>query len=253
MTVNHIACNNCGRKCNINDKYCKGCSNTLLKTDYIEEQIIEGIENEELKNYIDKNSDYYLKKFAKKNNKWFIQLNFAALLFGPTWFFYRKMYKLALVYVAVLVLLSNLLSIVLPIAFESCTDEYFIAEAAYLEYLDSGRQTHYEVNGEFTLVPTYKELSDALSNAEDRISLINFAASAPVLIINVLFRLFANSFYKNHIIQNIVGNDGGTSLKSAIGGHILSTVITYGSALLICLIPSVAKFIEALSELRPYL
>ena len=66
MDNKFIVCNNCGAKCDIDDTYCKVCSHTLSHSNYLDEQIIDGIENSELKSYIGKNSDYYVKKFAKK-------------------------------------------------------------------------------------------------------------------------------------------------------------------------------------------
>ena len=95
MNDKFVFCDNCGTKCNIGDTYCKSCSHTLSHLDYLDDQIIDGMDNLELKNRIGKNADYYINKFAKSKKKWFIQLNFAALLFGPTWFFYRKMNKIS--------------------------------------------------------------------------------------------------------------------------------------------------------------
>ena len=61
MNDKFVVCDNCGSKCNIDDAYCKSCSHTLSHSNYLYEQIIDGIENSELKSYIGKNSDYYVK------------------------------------------------------------------------------------------------------------------------------------------------------------------------------------------------
>ena len=253
MKEKFIICDNCGSKCDINDTYCKSCSQTLSHSNCFDEQIICGIENSELKSYIGKKSNYYIEKFSKKKGKWFIQLNFAALFFGPIWFFYRKMYKFAMIYFAVFVVAFSLLNTVIPILFKSDVDEYFLAESVYLDYIDSGAETHCEIDGKFTTVPTFRAIRNDLTNAQNRIRLINFLISAPSLIINILFRLFANSFYKNHIISNIEVNNGGVSIKNAIGAYILINVVLLCVSLLISQIPIVSRFVDAALSLRPWL
>ena len=127
----YIVCDNCGTKCHANDVYCKTCSHPLAD---FTEQAIEGIDNQELRQFIGKNSEDYIKKFKKKKGDWFLQINFAALLFGVTWFFYRKMYKVASLYTVGMLLLSMLLSIAVPTLFKADVEAFYAAEEAYTEY-----------------------------------------------------------------------------------------------------------------------
>ena len=254
MNEKFIVCDNCGTKCNIDDTFCKFCSHTLSYSDYLDDQIIDGIENSELKSYIGNYSGYYVKKFAKKKCKWFIQLNFAALLFGPTWFFYRKMYKIAMIYVAVLILLSSLLSLVLPTVFKTDVERYYVAKETYSNYINSGGEVLLYKEPPYSTVPigihpTYRKIQENLHAAQNKLRLIEFLITAPVFVINILFRLFANSIYKNYITTNIHSNNNGVSMKSAIGGLVLANLIMFFVSLLLNQISVVSKYTEAIQTL----
>ncbi len=254
MNDKFIVCDNCGAKCDIDDTYCKSCFHTLSHSAYLDEQIIDGIENSELKNCIGKNSDYYIKKFAKNKGKYFIQLNFAALLFGPTWFFYRKMYKFAIVYATILILLSSLLTLVLPTVFKSDVEGYYVAKETYSNYINTGGEVLLYKEAPYSTVvigthPTYQKIRDNLDAVQNKIRLIEFLITAPVFVINILFRLFANSIYKNHITLNIHSNNNGVSMKSAISGFVMVNLVMFIIFLLLNQISVVSKFAEATQTL----
>lgn len=254
MNDEFVVCDNCGAKCDIEDTYCKSCSHTLSHSDCLDDQIIDGIENSELKSYIGKNSDYYIKKFAKKKGKWFIQLNFAALLFGPTWFFYRKMHKFAIIYAAILILLSSLLTLVLPTVFKEDVERYYVAKETYSNYINSGGEVNLYKEPPYSTVvigthPTFQRICDDLDDAQNKIRLIEFLIAAPVFVINILLRFFANSIYKNHITLNIHSNNNGVSMKSAIGGLVLVDLVMFIISVLLNQISVISRFTEATQTL----
>ena len=236
------ACNHCGTKCDINDKFCKVCFSTLTETEF--EPVIEGIEDVELINYIDKRSDYYLKKFAQKKKKWFIQWNWAAMLFGPTWFFYRKMYKVATIYSAALILLFLLFTLVMPIAFRADIDYYFEARDSYYTYTEN----YNNPNGWYTIYdePEYQDIKADYRSAQKMIKRISFLINVPVNVLNFAFRLFGNAFYKRHIILNVHNGNNGVSMKSAIFGLVGYNVALRLVSLLLLLVPAVVRFMEAI-------
>lgn len=82
MNNDYIVCNNCGAKCNIHDLYCKSCSQKLSGSDNVEKQIIDGIDNTELRSFIGENADYYTEKFAKKQSNGFILMYIAMMIFS---------------------------------------------------------------------------------------------------------------------------------------------------------------------------
>lgn len=224
-----------------------------------EDQVIDGIDNAELKKYLGKNSEYYVKKFAeKKDKKWFIQINFAALFFGTTWFFYRKMDKIALISATVLILLSSLLTLALATVFQSDVEKYYTAKERYASYVNSGGEVLLFKDPPYSSVvigthPTYEKLVNELDSAQNGIRWIAFFIAAPVVVPSLLLRLFANSIYRKHIRANIHGNRFGVSQKSAIDGLIL-----VGAGILLCyfllnLVPAVSRFIQATQMLYPWL
>lgn len=250
MKDKFIVCNNCGAKCALGDTYCKSCSHTISHSDYSDKPIIDGIENSELKAFIDKNADYYMDKFTKPKKKWFLQLNFAALLLGPTWFFYRKINKIAVIYAAILILLSSLLSLVLPTVFNTDVENYYAAKQAYSDYINSGGEVNLYKEPPYSTVvigthPTYQKIRDNLDAAQNKIRLIEFLIDAPVFVINVLFGFLANAFYKNHIALNIHSNNNGVSVKNAIVVLILVNLIIFIISLLLNQVSVVSQFIEA--------
>ena len=220
----------------------------------MEKQIIETMDNEKLREVLNKNADYYTEKFKKTDKKWAPQLNFAALFFGPTWFFYRKMYKIAVIYAAAVVLLSCLLGAVLPAIFKADVDNYFDAKQAYTEYVNSGGETLLFEDPPYSTVvigthPTYQKLRDNLKAAQNKIMLINFFVTVPVNVLNILFRLFANSIYKNHITQNADTFEGGVSMKNAVLFHIAVAVATAAISVMLSNIQIVSQFTEATQTL----
>lgn len=252
MSNNFVVCDNCGTKCNVDDTFCKVCFQSL--SGRAGNQIIDGIDNAELGDFIGKNADYYTEKFAKKKGKLFVQLNIPALLFGPTWFFYRKMKRIAAMYVAVLMLLSSFLSLVLPVVFQADVEEYFVAREAYTNYINSGGEVNLYKDPPYSTVPigihpTFQKLRDELVAAQNKIRLIEALIVVPVLVINIAVRLFANAIYKKHITENIHSNKGGVSMKSAIGGLVLSNLIMFVVSVLINLIPAVLEFSVATETL----
>ena len=104
--------------------------------------------------------------------------------------------------------------------------------------LDLLMEEYYDVNNE-------TELDDA----QNKIRLIEFLITAPVFIINVLFRLFANSIYRNHIPLNIHSNNNGVSMKNAIGGLVLVNLIMFVISLLLNQISAISQFTEATQTL----
>ncbi len=229
-------CDNCGAECNIRDTYCKKCSNPFPVTSMVpEDTIIDGLDNIEAHQFIDKNAGYYLGKFEKSNGKkWFVQLNWAAFIFGPTWFFYRKMYKIAVIYLAVAFAVSMLFSVTMPVVFKNAVKEYAVAQEEYEKYSTANEYFKYKfdengtTNYEYT--PLWQRINDDLNEAKGKINLMYFFIYAPPIIFETVFRLFGNAFYKQYVTENVGKKAGGTSWAAALiyyfGGDIATSVIS---------------------------
>lgn len=96
-------CENCGATYIESDGYCKKCWKKI--SDDVPQ--IRGIAKCDWGKHIGKNADRYMSVFEKhEGKKAFLSLNFAALLFGFNWMFYRKMYKYALIHLLITVLFT---------------------------------------------------------------------------------------------------------------------------------------------------
>ena len=88
-----IRCAECGAKCFDTDSYCPKCSASISVKDIKKDDMLEGIEIEKWKKFIDDKSVDYIEIFRKnENKKFFASFNIWAFLFGSSWVFYRKMY-----------------------------------------------------------------------------------------------------------------------------------------------------------------
>ena len=139
MTDNAIFCEHCGARCNTGDIFCKSCFTKLKSDTAPEEQIIEGIDNNDLSVFLGKNESYYMKKFAGKNGKkHYFQLNWSALAFGQNWFLYRGMHKVVIFYYIFSVALGFLLASLINLMYSMDVASLQSATDAISDYLLSG-------------------------------------------------------------------------------------------------------------------
>lgn len=241
MSEKYIICDNCGTRCDINDVYCKKCSHNISDSSFIDEsaRVIDGIENEELKKYIGKNAKYYMNCFSKTKKKWFIQFNLWAFIFGANWFFYRKMRKIAITYVVGITLFGCLLTFVCALVFMPDLNRYVAAKEAKDEFYADYLKGEVEIFQDYRYTPEYKKLVVEVQEARKKVELVEMLITIPVLIVDILFRLSANSLYKQHITKKYYYTVGGTSLSSAIWGYILMDILSGVIRLLFYLIPAV--------------
>ncbi|MBP3692576.1 MAG: DUF2628 domain-containing protein [Clostridia bacterium] len=217
-------------------------------TDNFDTPVIDGISNSALREYIDKNHDYYFKKFEKHKGKpHFFSLNFAALFFGETWFFYRKMYKTATFFTLIYILLTSVMIVACSYMFKAEVNEYKNAKLAYDTYmLDSEGfvSDDYEyASAELT------SLTENLDSATKQISKVVFIAGLPALVFTFVVRLLANSIYKNHIIKNINFSKGGVSFPVGIISAVATTAVNTTIQDLLSLIPIIAQYLDVTNHL----
>ena len=118
--------------------------------------------------YTQVNSHHYLRKFIRNKDKssFFPSWNWGALIFGPAWFFYRKLYKAGAIFLA----LSTALSLVL---------------SPYLTPI---------INS------IYESLETAIS-MDDYKKLLLY--SAPMIAVNVIFTVIADYLYRKKMSDDI--------------------------------------------------
>ncbi len=245
MSDKSKVCEYCGAVCRETDTYCKSCSRTFQQTTPADEAAIDGISDGELRAFIGKNADYYLRKFKKaKTQRLPFQLNFSALFFGFLWFFYRRIYKIGLLYLGGILLLTIALNTLIPVAFQSQIDAFYEVREEYYEY-------HAYLRDEMKLephqtTPKSEALYELMQYRHGQLRLIKFLTTAPMPVINLLVCLSANRLYKRHITQSYTTAQSGTSLPAAVAAGGAAFLILLVAALLMYQIPAVARLQEAM-------
>lgn len=240
MAGSTVICEGCGAVCNTEDGYCKSCWKKLPCESEDNDGVLEGIGHSDWKEFIEKKTDYYMPVFQKnEGKKVFISLNWAAVLFGNNWLFYRKMYKAAIAAYAVNFVLLILLTLLFTIPFFPEIQALREPISAYEDYIENGgEKVLYTPDGD-TVTP---EIVKEYYRADARISDIEWSVSrkstlTAAIIQPLLLGLFGNAIYKAHIKKRIHDpGAGGASISSMIFGWILFDFIEYAFAYLAVII-----------------
>lgn len=137
-----IRCSSCGEKCLDTDTYCRYCHKLINLQKNQEDQMLEGIEIEQWKKFIDKKAYDYIEVFKKHEGKKFFIGYHLAFLMPVLWMLYRKMYLQAVIaqIIAYLCVLSSLflykifpplMFLSIPLAFAFILVVGFSAHALY--------------------------------------------------------------------------------------------------------------------------
>ncbi len=246
-------CSNCGTVCSLNDTYCKKCYYEFKNDEEENLQVIEGIDNSTVREFVGKNY-YYREKFIRSGDKkFFIQFNLCAFLFGVHWFFYRKMYKVAIIYSAVLILFSVLASVIVPVIHSQDIKHYEVVREVRKDFINNDKDYYHYTdengNSQWEMTTEYKRVSrdyDALKK-----KLLNAWVWTMVIgnILNFAFRLFANCIYKRHIINHAEYNEGGTSFGAVVIGHLANGAVETAVSYILIFIPFIGKWSSILLDI----
>lgn len=247
-----LVCPYCGTESSPNTLVCPGCGTRFgavpnnsgsfsYNTDFFMRGITQeadadlgGVTVKEAAMYVQNKASDYVKKFSKKKksgNK--IGWNWAAFLFSPLWFFYRKLYKAGLCFVAVS--LSLALFVAVPMS-----KEYDVAIAKIEEYITIDEDM------------TYAELQTAINDLteEQTASIMNAMQGyfkwmiilvAVQFIPNIAAAMIADNVYKRKIVEDVASirdfsqnqktfevlmlRKGGTSVIGLLGGYCLFNLL----------------------------
>lgn len=158
-------------------------------------ELAEGVTTEEAAEFVQMNAFKYLQNFfyQKSGKKTF---NWAAFLFAPYWFFYRKMNKIGIIFMAVMLGISTLLSI--PNASTDFINDMYEWSAKYSDTSDidtEEEQAAYMENYMADLEKLYSENSLGVA--------IVAADSVISLVIHLIAGFMANKWYYNHTVTKI--------------------------------------------------
>lgn len=159
----------------------------------------DGVKIHEVVSYTQVGAKGYVKSFIRSvGKKHFISWNWGAFFFSPAWFFYRKLYKLGLIFLAAGVAISLFLY---PQS-EKIADSYEPLNAAYTEYTEALKvlaeeQTEENENAVLEKQAVVQEqLKDVLPSM-GIITIFDF------LLPNIIAALIANGVYKRKMLADI--------------------------------------------------
>lgn len=219
-------CSACGTPYSQWYKFCANCGEPLQPSPPPEEETLDGVAVSEWHLFIDKNASEYIEIFERyRGKKVFLHMNWSAMFFHIYWLFYRKMYKYALVFLAVILLFSMLVTTVLTTAIKP---ELIAAQdiiAPYSDYLDENHGTFY-----YEDIDTLKAIQEALTQYNKAVNAVKgkflFWSLFSSLLLQAAFGLFADCLYRSYIRKHIQHTSGGTSGWSVVGGGALYLLLS---------------------------
>lgn len=143
--------------------------------------------------FIQRNKESYIKTFldAKVNNRK-PKFNFAAFVFGPYWFFFRKIYKAGFAFAGVIFAINCfVMSFFMSVCGEALSFVAANAEAFMQSTVDEA------------LMAQYIELVTKGMETHSTEILLMFAFEVLILLVNVVAGIFANKIYLGHIRKTI--------------------------------------------------
>ncbi len=186
-----------------------------------------GVRTNTLGAFIRSNAQSYINKFKWSEIKGRNGFNWAAFLFAPYWFFYRKLYKPGIIFIT----LQTIMSIVVTPILEPFTDFY--------EYMLT-------LNVETMTEDMLYELTEQMMLIMQDIALPLTLMGALLIIMHLVSGIVANGMYKKYCVKNIkqglaqasvqekitaFAKNGGASFlfvaMAYLGEMLLSTLVSY--------------------------
>lgn len=98
-----LFCPTCGMPRNVNGTEAQFNNPYVKFDDPFKDVTVDGVSSKDMAEFIQGSSYEYIRKFSQKKHNGF---NWAAFIFGPLWFLYRKMYKIGIAVLMVIAILS---------------------------------------------------------------------------------------------------------------------------------------------------
>ena len=180
---NTLFCPTCGMPRNVSSAETQYNNNPYVKfEDPFRNVEVDGIPAKDVAEFIQGSSYQYIRKFSTKKHNGF---NWAAFIFGPLWFLYRKMYKIG---AAVLIIIA-----VLSISFSAPANSYME------EFNKAMEQAAYaETDEEFDAAAGKL---DAIMASKDA-ALMNVYAAA-MFAVALCCGIFGNTAYRKYCVKSI--------------------------------------------------
>ncbi len=177
-----LFCPTCGMPRNVNGAEAQFNNPYVRFDDPFKDVTIDGVSSKDMAEFIQDSSYEYIRKFSQKKHNGF---NWAAFIFGPLWFLYRKMYKIGAAVLIVIMILA--VSFSGPV--NNFTDSYNNAmEKAYYA------QTDEELND------AYEDVEQLLVS-DDALFIQLFGAL--IFVTSLCCGIFGNTAYRKYCVKSI--------------------------------------------------
>lgn len=177
-----LFCLTCGMPRNVNGAEAQFNNPYVRFDDPFKDVTIDGVSSKDMAEFIQGSSYEYIRKFSQKKHNGF---NWAAFIFGPLWFLYRKMYKIGAAVLIVIMILA--VSFSGPV--NNFTDSYNNAmEKAYYA------QTDEELND------AYEDVEQLLVS-DDALFIQLFGAL--IFVTSLCCGIFGNTAYRKYCVKSI--------------------------------------------------
>ena len=154
----------------------------------------------EVVTYTQINSRHYLKKLIKNKHKksFFLSWNWGACLFGPAWFFYRKLYKAGAVLLALAISATLAITPFVPTINEYLEKVSPMYNQMWTDYVNGVKENPEEAEEKFN--QTSEEIYSELLEVLPQTIAVLFATYG---VSHIIPALIANFFYRKKMLEDI--------------------------------------------------
>ncbi len=205
---------------------------TLFST--FPKELEDGVKTEDVAVFVRHESPKYIRQFQKiKDGKF--TWNWAAFFFAPYWFFYRKLYKLGVVFLTIFILLSSMSF--LPPALK--LSEVIYDFETQVEELTEDAKTDEEY--EAAITELYKTTYE--KSSENKTGLIIYATQSIVnFAISIFIGLNANKWYYKHTFSQVKRISTESEPEKLKENLFITGGVAYGAAFLAVLFEKAVFF-----------
>lgn len=177
-----LFCPNCGMPRNVKGAETQFTNPYVMFNDPFKDVSVDGVSAKDMAEFIQGSSYEYIRKFSQKKHNGF---NWAAFLFGPLWFLYRKMYKIG----AALLVIVAVLEISFSGPINSFVDSYNdLNERAYYAQTDAEAEQ------------ITRELESLLMSNE---AIYAEAFTVCMAVFSLCCGIFGNTAYRKYCVKSI--------------------------------------------------
>lgn len=182
------------------------------------EQLLHNINICKWRNFIDKKFDRYIIAFEKnQNKKIFAHFNIGAFFFPHLWLLYRKMFKIAIIFMVLSFVIISSVCIFTSHRVDKEIDEL---KVTYNEHFYEDGTLNYN-SFSYNEKRLYYEITATMEMRNFKV----FLSSLPITLISSLaVGFFGDCMYRKHILKHISKSNGSTSKTAVILG-LCSTII----------------------------